>query len=231
MDLSPAYILHRRPYSNTSLLLDIFSLENGRFSAISRGGRSAKSQGNCLQPFIPLHILCKGRGEVKTLVKYEASGQSLLKHGELLYCGIYLNELMTRLLSQHEAYPDLFAYYSYTLEQLSKEESDKDIVLRYFELQLLQEIGYPVNLDMDIKGDFIANNKLYDYVPEYGLTISSAVNTGISGNSLNALNARTLTDQQQRLDAKRLMRYVLSFYLGDKPLMSRQLFMPLIKQD
>ena len=231
MDLSPAYILHRRPYSNTSLLLDIFSLESGRFSAISRGSRASKGLGNCLQPFVPLHILWKGRGEVKTLLKYEASGQSLLKQGELLFCGIYLNELMTRLLSQHEAYPDLFAYYSYTLGQLSDAELDKDIVLRYFELQLLQEIGYPVNLQSDAKGDEISDNKLYDYVPEFGLTVSSASNTSISGDTLNALNERTLSSQRQRLDAKRLMRYVLSFYLGDKPLMSRQLFMPLKKQD
>ena len=112
--LQPAYVLHSRPYRDSSALVEMFTAEHGRLSLVARGARNRGRKGSLsslLQPFIPLLISFSGRAELKTLGKLEAAGGGRTLRGERLYSGLYMNELLVRLLHRQDAHPRLFAAY------------------------------------------------------------------------------------------------------------------------
>ena len=136
-----AFVLHRRPFKNTSLLVELFAEGEGRFPAVIRGGAKSRSSG-LVQPFSPLRISWSGRGEVKNLNAVEPDDYQLPSlGGTSLYCGLYLNELLMRLIPRGEAHDQLFADYIRTLSQLA-DDQPLDWTLRLFELGLLLDIGY-----------------------------------------------------------------------------------------
>ena len=142
-----------------------------------------------------------------------------------MYCGFYLNELIIRLLKRGDAYPDLFALYGNTLRQLSK-GGDIEMALRYFELTLLQVLGYAPLLDCEANGGLsIEAETLYYYQVELGASrIASRALPAVHGATLLALAQGKLLEPMQKNEARILMRYILQFYLGEKPLKSRELF-------
>lgn len=223
-----AFVLHSRPYRNTSLILDIFSREHGRLGLIAKGARTPKSAlYGVLQPFIPLYIQSGGNGELGVLYKAEPLSGTMMPQGEHLYSGLYLNELLMRLLHRHDPHPELFDCYQKTLISLSRADMP-DVVLRYFEIQLLEELGYGLNLIMeDTNGATVQANVMYQYQVDRGPVAVQPANAGnllVSGSVLLALHERTLTLLEHRQQAKRLMRTVLDFYLGQKPIKSRELY-------
>ena len=228
--LHPAFILHRRPYSNSSLLLECLTPEQGRFPAIARGtlsGRAATA--SVLQPFRPLLIQTSGRGEVKTLTSVEADGRPVALQGEALYCGFYLNELLMRLLGRFDPHPVLFSLYGSALKGLPHREK-REHTLRQFELALMTELGYGLLLEQEAEtGLPIQPDVQYYYVLERGPS-RNKVNEAlpISGRSLLVLAGR---EPQMGpggwREARELMRHVLARYLGDHPLKSRELFLSL----
>lgn len=97
-----AFVLHSRPFSETSLLLDLFSESEGRVRVLAKGARSRRSQlKGALQPFTPLLVRWSGRGEVKTLRNAEAVSLALPLSGITLYCGLYVNELALAYCSRN----------------------------------------------------------------------------------------------------------------------------------
>src|ERR1700722_1412373 len=97
--LQPAYILHNRPYRETSVLLDLLTYEHGRVTAIAKGVRQSRSRlKSILQSFTPLLISWQGKGELVTLVATEPNGCPTRIKGECLLSGLYLNELLMRVL-------------------------------------------------------------------------------------------------------------------------------------
>jgi DNA repair protein RecO (recombination protein O) len=225
--LIPACILHRRDYRNSSLLLELFTAEQGRMPAIAKGAKSARaSRAAMLQPFTPLLVSLRGRGEIRQLVSEEVNGRAFALTGERLYCGFYLNELLMRLLERGDPYPRLFVRYLDTLRGLADGVA-ADQCLRFFELDLLEELGYGLLLERTAdSGEPIQADRDYHYVVEQGpvsLT-SGAQELRISGRTLCSLHNREMPDSQTANEAKRLLRRVLAFYLGDKPLKSRELF-------
>jgi len=111
-ELQPAFVLHRRPYSNTSLLLEVFLLHEGRMPLLAKGATAGRALGaSLLQPFLPLLVSRSGRGEVRTLGRFEAAGPPLPLRGPQLYCGFYVNELMVRLVEREAPHRGLFAAY------------------------------------------------------------------------------------------------------------------------
>jgi DNA repair protein RecO (recombination protein O) len=228
--LHPAFILHRRPYSNNSLLLECFTPEQGRFPAIAKGALSGRGATvSLLQPFRPLLIQTTGRGEVKTLTTAEADGRPIVLQGEALYCGFYLNELLMRLLGRFDPHPVLFSRYTIAMERLPDPEG-REHTLRRFELALLSELGYGLLLEQEAEtGLPIQPDVQYYYVLERGPTrnmIDEAL--PVSGRSLLVLAGR---EPQMGpggwREARELMRHVLARYLGDRPLKSRELFISL----
>jgi DNA repair protein RecO (recombination protein O) len=225
--LVPAVVIHRRDYHDTSLLLELFTPGEGRLPAIAKGAKSGRTgRAALLQPFTPLQVCLRGRGEIKQLVQVEPEGRGYALSGERLYCGFYLNELLMRLLERGDPYPDLYLYYLDTLQRLAGSESS-DQCLRNFEILLLQELGYGLLLDQTAdSGEPIEPEKRYHYEIEQGPMnrTMGPVEQSIHGRTLLCLHNRELLDPQTASEAKRLLRRVLAFYLGDKPLKSRELF-------
>lgn len=224
--LQPSFILHSRPYRDSSMLIEAFTQDHGRVCLIGKGVKSKKSstQGN-LQVFVPLLLSWSGRGEIHTLTNSESNGKSLLRQGRTLLSGYYLNELLMRLMHRHDPHAALFEVYAQTLKRLATEENSEP-VLRRFEVRLLQEIGYGLTLDHDVEtGTEINSDACYAYHIEKGpVEVNSTVGDDlvVRGSTLLALLHNTLDDATNLQEAKRLLRFVLTHHLGGKPLNTRQ---------
>ncbi len=121
VSLQPAYVLHHRPYRDSSLLLEIFTPDHGRVGLVARGARSPKSRlYGVLQPFQPLLISWVGRGELATLSGAEANGPPQRLQGKSVISGFYINELLLRLLHRHDPHAALFDGYARTLPLLAQ---------------------------------------------------------------------------------------------------------------
>ena len=221
-----AYLLHRTPYSNSSLLVECFTKEHGRFPAIAKGARTGKNSGQAtLQPFNPLIIRIVGKGEVKTLAGYEQeSGGPTLK-GKGIYCGFYLNELLMRILARNDPHERLFAHYEDTLKQLSSSENIEP-ALRYFEVALLCESGYGLLLDLEADtSNQIEHDLFYNFELEHGpREVKHPDQNSVKGSTLHALAGNSPFHETERNQSRKLMRRILAHYLGDRPIKSRELF-------
>lgn len=223
-----AYVLHSRAYRNSSLIIDVLTREYGRLGLVAKGAkRGNASLAGRLLPYTSLHLEWGGQSELMTLYKVEVDTvrQPALA-GDTLFHGFYLNELLMRLLHRHDPHPQLFDDYAQCLRRLAG-ELNKDIALRYFELQLLESLGYAMNLMLDIdNGEQVLSTREYGYVIEQGprcLDGQTQDALCVSGETLIALAQQTLATDRQRNEAKQLMRAVLDFYLGERPLRAREL--------
>lgn len=228
-ELRPAYILHRQPYRETSLLLEAFSLDVGRVGLVARGARSGKGAGRgLLQPFVPLLLSWSGRGELATLTGVEGRGGLPPLVGRALISAFYLNELLLRLLQRHDPHEELFHAYELALQRLAAVPQQPEWTLRLFEKALLQELGYGLLLEHEAHGDSaIQPERLYCYhVHEGPLAAQSAAQQGplLHGATLLALAAEEGADERVLAEAKTLMRTMLAQHLGTRPLRSRELF-------
>lgn len=227
-----AFLLHRRDYRETSALADFFTLEHGIVSGVVKGVRgSSKSQRLPLQPFVCLSISWLGGNDLKTIKSVEAVNNAALLSGAQLLCGLYVNELLLRLLNRYDPYPLLFDDYQETLKSLmccAKDESD--IVLRFFEKKVLSALGYGLTFSQDSDGVDVVDNEHYLFESDHGFIKMKAPATRdqqpllYRGDILLAINADDYRLLETRQAAKRLMRAALAYYLGGKPLHSRQLF-------
>lgn len=250
VSLQAAYVLHYRPYRDSSLLLEMFTPEYGRVGLVARGARAAKSRlHSVLQPFQPLLVSWAGRGELATLCGAEADGAAQRLNGRSLISGFYLNELLLRLLTRHDAHPALFDSYRETLHRIAgasqggfnvaggrmPEATEEQRALRIFEKHVLKEIGYALVLDHEAeKGAPIEPDKMYTYHLEQGPVRYEGVEGQgagmvLRGASLLSLMHEELRDEQALREIKPLMRAALALYLGGKPLQSRALLINMQK--
>jgi len=229
--LESAFILHRRPYSDTSWILDIFSCRYGRLSVLVRSARGFQSRyKGQLDLFIPLLLSWSGRRSLKYLTQAEFGDLAPILEGEALLCAFYLNELLMRLLQPNDPYPVLFQTYHDILRRLSCPE--RQVALRCFEKKLLQEIGYGLLLQHEAGSQQPIDSKLfYCYFPDRGFMRSTQQqgNSIFSGESLLAVRDENFSTPTLLQDAKRLMRLALESVLGEKPLKSRELFRCLLR--
>lgn len=223
--LSPAYVLHSRPYRDSSALVDLLTLHHGLQRVVWRGARGQRRKLSP-QPFVPLLVGLLGRSELKTLTQAEVAGQFALLQGEKLFSGMYLNELLVRLLASGDPQPLLFAAYQQVLEQLAQ-NAPLEPTLRRFEWQLLDVLGYGFSLSTDAQGQPLDPQQGYVWHAGAGLQrvqdplLSGA---GLAGYALLAMAADDWTATTTLRAAKLLMRQALAVHLGDRPLVSRQLF-------
>ena len=226
----PAYVLHHYDYGETSLLLEMFTRRHGRLGVVAKGARRARSPLRAaLVPFQPLVMGFSGRGELLTLTAAEPAGAAPAIAGEALFCGLYLNELLLRLLHRHDPHERLFGSYSDVLGRLGG-ALDTEAALRVFEKHLLEDIGYGLVLDHEVQdGSPIQPEHLYRYVPERGPVIAQAADgegIAVQGASLLALAREHLVEEITLREVKHLMRALLARHLGERPLTSRGLFRP-----
>lgn len=222
----PAYILHRRAYRNTSLIVDAFTPKFGRVALVGRGARARGRSGNvALEPFVPLLIGWSGRGEMNTLTSAEASAGLTLLRGIELAAGLYLNELILRLLPVGVAHPGVFGAYVTAIVSVSSGDHSLEATLRRFEWALLDDIGLGLILDRDSEGQVLEARAHYAYEPASGpLRVpSGSAHDGptFAGASLIAFRDGRLYDGAALRDCKRLTRRVLDYHLDGRPMRSR----------
>lgn len=222
-----AFVLHARPWSETSLMLDLFSEEAGRVRVVAKGARRKRSNlKGALQPFTPLLVRWSGRGEVKNLTSAEAVSLALPLSGISLYSGLYVNELVSRVLEPETRFSELFFDYLHCIQSLAGTSGSPEPALRRFELALLGHLGYGIDyLHCAGTGEEVTDEMTYRYREEKGFIASVVIDHNtFTGRQLKALASREFADIDTLRAAKRFTRMALKPYLGGKPLKSRELF-------
>jgi DNA repair protein RecO (recombination protein O) len=222
--LARAYILHALPYRDTSRILEVFTREQGRVSVFARGVRGPKARlASLLQPFQPLLMSFTSRGEAAQLTSAESAAGSLL-HGlppAALLSGFYLNELLLKLTTRHDPNSSLFDAYQHTLQALAA-GSPQEPVLRSFELHLLQEVGYGVDLTRTVAGGAVTAQGYYHFRPADGLFATTAAHSGaLLGSSLLNLAAGRLREARELAEARRVLSAALELCLEGRPIVTR----------
>ncbi|MEI7038199.1 DNA repair protein RecO [Fulvimonas yonginensis] len=217
IDQQPAYVLHARPYRETSLLLECLTREHGRLGVVARGVRRerARLQRAQLEPFQPLALDLALRGELATLRGAEAAGAPLRLAGDAGLAGLYLNELVVRLTGRQDPHPTLFDAYARTLPRLV-EAATLGWQLRRFERDLLEAIGYGLQLEVEAdSGKPLVPDGWYRYQMEYGpVACAAGAPQAIRGSDLLALAADRPPDATGLAALRRLVREVIRFHLG-----------------
>lgn len=233
IDQQPAYVLHTHPWKETSLIVEAFSRDHGRVAMVAKGARRPMSAlRGVLMAFQPLLIDWSGGGEVKTLVRAEWQGGQPLLTGRALLCGYYLNELLVRLSAREDPHPAAFCAYTEALAGLTGGGLLAP-VLRRFELALLHELGYSVDLDVEAaSGEPVDAARDYVYVIEKGLVPAHACadHADDGGQGWPTISGATLLDMaQDRFErpetiaqSKVLLRALINHYLGGQALQSRR---------
>jgi DNA repair protein RecO (recombination protein O) len=222
----PAYALHSRPYRETSSIIDLLTLEHGRLSVVARGARRPGRGNRQPNQFGRILVSCSGRSALLTLTSCDTLSHRWLT-GAALYAGLYLNEVLLRLLRDDDPHPRLFDGYELTLDALAA-GAEPEPVLRRFERLLLKESGYEVTFTVSAEsGEGVSAGGAYRFVPDVGFHhVAEAVDERLvfAGATLLAIDAGDYSDEHVRRAAKHIMRRALAPHLGDKPLRSRALY-------
>ena len=228
VELEPAFVLHARPWRESSLIVESFSRHHGRLGLIARGARRPKSRmRGLLQPFIPLLLSWRGKGELATLTTAEPEDSVLPLAGSAAIVGFYVNELLLRFLHRHDPEPLLFDHYRATLDMVSR-AGNPEPVLRVYEKRLLQAVGYALELENEIdSGRAIEPEERYRYTVDSGperWPSGSSSGVCVSGSTLLALAREQLDDRRVLGEAKLLMRSIIDEHCGGRALVSRRLW-------
>lgn len=229
IDHRPGYILHSRPWRETSLIVEVFSRDHGRLGLVARGARRPQSSLKArLLPFQPMSLSWFGKGGLRTLHDAEWLGGQPMPRGTALMCGFYLNELLLRLLPADDPHEALYDLYQSTLQTLAAGAADDpQPALRRFELGLLSELGYAQTLDRLAGGGAVRPEGRYRYVFGEGVQPAEGAAPHYSGGMLLDLAAGRWDNPATRPEAKQFMRALIQHYLNEKPLLTRQLLLDL----
>lgn len=226
-DMQPAFVLHLRAWRETSGILELLTSEHGRISLVARGmRRSRPGLSGILQPFHPVMVSWSGRGgNLMTLRNAESMGPPLPLAGTALISGFYLNELVLRFLHRGDPHPVLFPAYGQALAELCDPRGPEP-ALRRFEIVLLAEAGYGLNLDHDADtGAPLEPAGRYRYLIERGPVAAGQhgeEEPTFLGADLLAIGRGDLTSPAHLRGARLLLRAALDHHLGDRPLRTRE---------
>lgn len=238
IQLQVAFVLHTRAYRDTSLIVEFFTPDYGRLSAVARGVRKRKNLKRSLfNPFIPLLISVQGKGSLKLLTHVEAAGKPVSLIKKSLFAGLYVNELLNRLLPEWDAHHVIYQYYYEVMLKL-EEDAPLEPILRCFEMQLLNELGYGIDWYNDAElACPIVPGELYQLDAGSGFTLAGSHSLEIAqphnvklqrhqfrGDDILAIAAGNYHLAEVRKVAKKINRLLLRPLLGSKPLQARSLF-------
>jgi DNA repair protein RecO (recombination protein O) len=241
-----AYVLHRYDWSETSLILDLFTREQGRIAVAAKGAKRPYSQlRSVLLPFQRL-LVAVGRlravadeepaGEVQNLRSAEWAGGTAMLTGAALFSGFYLNELLMKLIARHDPHPALFDAYAQTLPILaSPDDALVQAALRAFEMTLLKEIGLLPDLSLvTLTLDEVRQDSGYTVLPEAGVSVVRTGEPPIPGAALIGLQAALTHGSMPALqqacaralpELKPVLRALLHYHLGTPVLRTRQVML------
>lgn len=225
-----AYVLHSRPFRETSVLLDILTPEHGRLSGIMRGIRAAK-RGNNPRPFVRYSATWAGRGEVLNLSKLETLSAYHFADMRRMLCALYMNELIVKLTTRANPSNTLFKLYDGALQTLRAGQV-ADAVLREFEAELLDALGYGVHLDdRDSSGAAIDPNDTYLYDLDSGgvhRCRSDSTQGAISGKALWGIKHGQYTDAGIARELKHFFRRILDHHLQGREIYARKILQQIV---
>jgi DNA repair protein RecO (recombination protein O) len=236
--MDKGYVLHTYPYKETSLILQVWTEKHGRIGLVAKGARRPRSPSrSVLLPFAPLALSWFGRGELRTLKTAEPDGAATQLAGQSLMSAFYLNELLLKLTHRDDPHEALFAAYDAAISDLRNvsrlvpRASCLDAiepVLRRFELSLLQELGYAVELAREAGTHApIEANRDYWYVVERGPVPAEGDapynSVKLSGLTLLELGRGRFEDPATIAQSKQLMRLLINHSLNGQELATRAL--------
>jgi DNA repair protein RecO (recombination protein O) len=237
----PAYVLHRYDWSETSLILEVFTRHHGRVALVAKGAkRPSSSFRPVLLPLQPLSLAFGGDGDIRTLKSAEWVGGHVMPTGEALMSGYYLNELLMRLTARDDPHPELFAVYAAAVRLLASGDADAlQWALRGFELLLLKNMGLLPALDLQtLTLKPLAPESFYTLLPEAGLQwVPKDERNALSGAQWQAV--QTALDESNPLSAllrdcadllvalQRPLRLMLNYHCGVGALRTRQMMLDL----
>ena len=230
----PAYLLHARPFRETSLIIEVFSRDYGRCGLLARGVRNPKSRKRALvMPFQPLLLNWSGKGELPLLTAIETTGEARELMSTQRFAAYYLNELLLRLLPRYDAHEVLFESYRSILDELYRRAPVQQ-ALRRFEKRFLSETGYGLILDHEAgTSNPIRADQMYLYIPEHGPVRMQPGNNRrdnrreglpVRGRSLIDFYHERFENRGSLKECRRLARYLLDRQLSGKPIHSRDVF-------
>ena len=226
----PAYILHHRPFRDSSQILDILTRDHGKVALVARGSRGAKSRlRGVLRPFLPLRVSWVARSDLGTLTGAEAAGLPADLRGDAMLSAYYVNELLMNFLHRHDPQAEIFELYALTLNALGTHEEVAS-VLRSFEIELLGMLGYGLGIEHEAGTEKVLDPAgHYEYRMEQGAVAVSRSGGPMvfSGALLSRIRAQDFDDPEVLRAAGRLLRDVISHHLGGKELKSRKVLLDL----
>jgi DNA repair protein RecO (recombination protein O) len=222
IDSELGYILHSRPYRETSVILDVFTKQYGRIHLVGRGLRKSPAKKHRLPELFTQYEFAwvSGYSELYTLTGMEVAGNgAYLFSSYQLCCCLYLNELLLRVLQREDAHLDLFLAYQTALYNIYHDvDNPTEFHLRVFEKKLLQSLGYGICFDhINIEEHYVFQSAK-GFVP-----VPHETKESISGHSLKAFANDTVLAKDRQV-IKRIMRHALIPLIGDKPLKTKELF-------
>jgi DNA repair protein RecO (recombination protein O) len=219
-ELTAGYLLHHRPWRDSSRILEVFTRDHGRLSLFARAVRGPHAKlASVLQPFQPLLFSWSGRGEAPQLTGAERAAPLAPLPQPAVMAAFYLNELLLRLTTRHDPLPELYDDYHRALAGLSAGEA-LEPALRIFEKRLLEALGYGLDLSAEAgSGEPIEPERYYDFRPGQGLVAARAgAAEALSGRSLLSLAAERLSAPRELADARRVLQGALAQCLEGRPL-------------
>ncbi|MAR94786.1 MAG: DNA repair protein RecO [Gammaproteobacteria bacterium] len=217
------FLLHQRSYGETSIIVEVFTKNNGKISLIAKGAKKPKSKFfGYLVPFHKLSITYSGRSELKTLTSIDRDLSSQTNTmTKTSYTLLYINELLIKLLPKDAIQEDLFLLYEKFLAEV-RDHKDLELTLRYFELDLLDSLGYGFDYETDIDTNMPINPNLnYSFVSERGFRRSD--NSNFSGKDITNIKNRNLNAVPKKY-LKELTKKAINFCMDGKNLASRKIF-------
>jgi DNA repair protein RecO (recombination protein O) len=237
----PAYVLHRYDWSESSLILEVFTRHHGRIALVAKGAKKPSSNFRpILLPLQPLQVAYGGDAEIRTLKGAEWMGGHVMPTGDALMSGYYLNELLLNLLARDDPHPRLFDVYSNVVQVVASRHGEAlQSALRTFELLLLREIGLLPMLDaqtMTLAG--LDAHTRYSLVPEGGLRQSGEGDgASLSGAQWLNLQSSVADDApftttlracaEVMAELKPQLRTLLNYHCGVGTLRTRQVMIEL----
>jgi DNA repair protein RecO (recombination protein O) len=225
VQLAHAYVLHQRPFRDSSLIVELFAREHGRMTVFARAARGPRSRFAALQPFRPMLLSWSGRGEAPQLTAAENLDAALAQlPPRQLLSAFYLNELLLTLTTRHDPHTELFDHYALALSQL-RQDAPAEPALRQFEARLLDFIGYGLNLATEADtGRPVRAEAHYHFQPGvHGVVLAgAAAEAAISGRVLLGLVAATPPESDTDLrQARTLLRAAINHCLEGRELRTR----------
>ena len=228
VELAPAYLLHQRPYRDTSRILEVLTRDYGRLTLFARAVSGSKTGlAGILQAFQPIAVSYSGRGEAANLTRAElitddSAARLPSLAGAKLMPGFYLSELLLKLTVRHDAQPQLFELYHAAICGLRSGQAVMPL-LRTFEKKLLDALGYGIDLQTDVlSGAPVLTQQHYFFRPGLGPCAAPAAGEGtLRGASLLALAHENWATPAELDDARQILRLAIEHALDGKALQTR----------